>query len=281
MGFCPEAASCKANNNQIIAYQPVFIPRYCKPCERTRISAIWEVYQIYASEIDAQACQESWPQERFREALRRNHDAERKEIEGFLQRLEDLEIQDDIRFHSRRRPGELLSDDEEITAEDSSEEERQALDEDSASDTPDEEPSRHFERDKPGFSDPDDEGEDESSEEEVSALPHFGFDRSILPGHWAPRLGPPRRRQVSDEGWCSACGCYHVSDGENSSDDDGQSSDSDIDGTSIVEQIPFQFDVKTQIVEVCRELDASLIAEGGVEDAKEGEDADIEDNAED
>ena len=246
-----------------------------------RLSAIWEVHQIYASDIFCQAEWESWPAEQLSDALQRNHAAEMKEARSFLNRLGDRELQDQIRSWNHS-----------LTLDDSSEEERQALNEDSDSAS-----SPNINSDKPSSSDTidNDEDADESSEEEVNALPHFGYDRSVLSGFWPPRYEPMRRRPIGTP--CGDCGCFHIDDDDDDDNDDDDTEDdvgmSEDDNDQSLEPrladnsdlsraalLPLHF--KVQIADVCSMLESSLGVEVALDDDWGSEEnyADIEDSGE-
>lgn len=226
-GFCPDSASCRANNNQVIAYRPIFVPRYCRLCEIDRLNLISDVYQIYADEIDPQACRELWPRERRLEAHDRCNQESEKERDRFLDVLSERENQDETRFESWRRQGRPSIPFIETESEDlSDEEEQRALEEDSDSEWEDgpQSPIGGFDQQE----DVDDADDQSSEEDEEDYLLQLGIP-----------LNPPSASRLYnglDEGhgsWCEECGVFHGAEDEDEDDDNvtSYSTDHDYDGT--------------------------------------------------
>ena len=101
-GFCRDASSCKGNNNQIIAYRPVYTPLWCGPCFRQRHNTILVVHRLYVGELYAQAERGGWSNRSIEQAIRRCYQQEDKEIECFLAAVEEAESHN-ARLHSAKR----------------------------------------------------------------------------------------------------------------------------------------------------------------------------------
>lgn len=96
------ASSCKGNNNQIIAYRPVYTPLWCGPCFGQRHDTILAVHRLYMEEVYAQAEREGWSNRNTEQAIRRCCQQEDKEIQSFLAAVEEAESRN-VRLHGVRR----------------------------------------------------------------------------------------------------------------------------------------------------------------------------------
>lgn len=101
-GFCRDASSCKGNNNQTIAYQPVYTPLWCGSCFHQRHDTILAVHRPYVGELYAQAECEGCSNRSIEQAIRRCYQQEDKEIQCFLAAVEEAESHN-ARLHSAGR----------------------------------------------------------------------------------------------------------------------------------------------------------------------------------
>lgn len=117
-GFCPDTFSCRVNTNWIIAFRPVYNPRWCYDCHDERIGAIRDSHENDQNEIMEQADGEDWSDEGIERALDRSDEQEAKEIGSFNTALCEVQAREQRDYRERRRQegAEWDSDAEEAAA---------------------------------------------------------------------------------------------------------------------------------------------------------------------